>query len=224
MSCPTVIHPGHHPSVYILFCCHSPRPSPTSICPVPLSSIQAITHQHMPCVIHPGHHPLVHVQSRCHPPRPSPTPICPVLQSSTQTITHQYRPCSVVIHPGHHPPVYVLFRCYPPRPSWYRLSSYRQYRIYQTRPSHGYDPKLSPWSSRCLRSSSTGRHHCHPPHLQMAVTENVTDQIIGIIIVSDYFQLQTHVTWWFENTFCITSPLWGEPRVDSTRTWTLCHS
>ena len=49
MSSSAVIHPGHHPPVYVLFRCHPPRPSPTSICPVPLSSTQAITHQHMSC-------------------------------------------------------------------------------------------------------------------------------------------------------------------------------
>ena len=173
MSCYTVIHPDHHPPVYVLFLCHPPRPSPTSICPVPLSSTQTFTHQYMSCssVIHPDHHPPVYVLFLCHPPRPSPTSICPVPLSSTQTFTHQYMSCSTVIHPDLHPPLYVLFRCHPPRPPWCRLPSYRQYRIYQTRPILGYDPQSSPWLSQHPRSSLLDSHRRHPPRLETAETK-----------------------------------------------------
>ena len=140
-SCSAAIHPGHHPPVYVLFRCQTPRPSPTSICPVPLPYTQVITHQYMSCsaAIHPDHHPPLYS-------------------------------CSAAIHPDHHPPVYVLFRCHPPRPSWCRLPSCRRYRIYQTRPILGYDPQLSPWSCQHPRSSSLDSHRRHPPRLEMAET------------------------------------------------------
>ena len=78
----------------------------------------------------------------------------------------------------HDLPQYVLFHCHPPRPSWCRLPSCRQYRIYQTRPILGYDPQLSPWSSRCPRSSSHGRHHRPPTGLETTGTNDNTDQTI----------------------------------------------